>query len=497
MATPPVTTSVPFPVFGPNGFLLPDESDVLIGTQRDLNAAFANKLNFTTADGARTNPTPQGVVSASQAAVIGDSFAMFLWFINNVDPAYSSGRMQDAIGRLYFIARHPGTATLQPCICTGLTGLTIPLGSLVQDPNGVLWISQQDGTIGNIGSVIINFACTVNGPTPPPDSLEIYQAIGGWDSIAPQGAALLGQDEESSAQFETRRALSTGLNSMGPLNAVYAAVGELDGVLDVYVTENTAPFGATIGGVFIGAHSMYICVLGGDQAEIAKAILTRKMPGCGMAGNVTTTIADPNPLYFAPVPTYQITYQSPAIVNFYVVVNLTNSMNVPSTAGADIANAVMRAFAGLDGGPRAKIGSMVYASRYYAPIASLSTVVNAVTGLMTPGWSSAIVGITLGRKTAGGTFTASIASNTLTVTAILTGGANIAVGDVLTGTNVADGTVIIGRITGTGGTGSYLLNTVKNVASTTITRFPTGLDVQMNINEAPAVNFADVILVLS
>lgn len=37
--------------------------------------------------------------------VIGDSQSLFAWYVNQVDPATSSGRMQDAIGRIYFLTR--------------------------------------------------------------------------------------------------------------------------------------------------------------------------------------------------------------------------------------------------------------------------------------------------------------------------------------------------------------------------------------------------------
>ena len=132
MPPPPIppTTSVPFPTFGPSGFVAPDETSILAGVIADLNAAFGNKLNFGTTGGAQTNPTPQGQIAASETAIIGDSFAMFLWFCSQVDPAYSTGRMQDGIARIYFISRIAGAPSVQPCVCTGLNGVVIPVGAL-------------------------------------------------------------------------------------------------------------------------------------------------------------------------------------------------------------------------------------------------------------------------------------------------------------------------------------------------------------------------------
>ena len=64
-------------------------------------------------------------------------------------------------------------------------------------------------------------------------------------------------------------------------------------------------------------------------------------------------------------------------------------------------------------------------------------------------------------------FTGSIATTTLTVTAVAAG--NIAVGQVLTGANVVPGTVITALGTGTGGTGTYTVSVSQTAASATIT----------------------------
>lgn len=66
------------------------------------------------------------------------------------------------------------------------------------------------------------------------------------------------------------------------------------------------------------------------------------------------------------------------------------------------------------------------------------------------------------------TFTGSIASTTLTVTAMLSG-APIVVGMYIDGTSVTDGTYITAFGTGSGGTGTYTVNQSVTASSTTIT----------------------------
>jgi hypothetical protein len=75
---------------------------------------------------------------------------------------------------------------------------------------------------------------------------------------------------------------------------------------------------------------------------------------------------------------------------------------------------------------------------------------------------------------AAATFTGSIATTTLTVTAVAAG--TIAVGQVLTGANVTPGTTITALGTGTGGAGTYTITPSQTAASATITSIlPGGL----------------------
>ena len=66
------------------------------------------------------------------------------------------------------------------------------------------------------------------------------------------------------------------------------------------------------------------------------------------------------------------------------------------------------------------------------------------------------------------TFTGSIATTTLTVTAMLSG-APIVLGMYIDGTSVTDGTYITAFVTGAGGTGTYTVNQSVTASSTTIT----------------------------
>ena len=71
--------------------------------------------------------------------------------------------------------------------------------------------------------------------------------------------------------------------------------------------------------------------------------------------------------------------------------------------------------------------------------------------------------------TIGGTFTGSISSTTLTVSAIPKG--NIALGQFVTGSGVTAGTQVVKFLTGAGGIGTYQVNISQTVGSETLTTY--------------------------
>jgi len=147
-------TNVPSPVFGPTGFVAPSEASILAGVQADQNAAFGGNLN-------PALNTPQGQLATSEAAVIGNKNDQFLALANGVDPAFAAGRMQDAIGRIYFMSRIAAAATVVTATCTGLDGLFIPIGAKAIDSVGNIYNATQAGAIPAASSVTGSISGTV------------------------------------------------------------------------------------------------------------------------------------------------------------------------------------------------------------------------------------------------------------------------------------------------------------------------------------------------
>lgn len=361
-----MTTAVPSPTFGPTGFVAPSEASILAGAQADVQAAFGGNLN-------PALNTPQGQLASSLTAIIGDCNDQFLALANGVDPAYAAGRMQDAIGRIYFIARNPAQATVVTATCVGLVGAVIPVGAKAADQAGVIYLCTAAVTIPVGGSISTTFVCSVTGPTACPIGYlsTIYQAIPGWDSVLNAGAGVIGNRVENRADFEYRRSQSVALNAQGSAPSVLAVVLKVSGVLDAYVTENVSSASVTVGGVILAPHSLYVAAYGGAAQDIGNAIWTKKSPGCDYNGSTSVTVTDSASGYSFPYPSYMVTFQTPTPTAILFAVSLQNNSLVPSNYVALVRAALLAAFVGADGGARARIGSSILASRFYGSVAAL------------------------------------------------------------------------------------------------------------------------------
>ena len=445
-----ISTNVPEPQFTNSGFTAPLESAILTGVLQDLNTAFGGNLN-------QALTTPQGQLAQSMTAIIGDKNDKFLDLANGVDPAFASGRMQDAIARIYYLSRKPATSTIVTCNCVGLPGTVIPVGAVAMDSSGYQYLCNIGGTIPISGTISLTFSNSQTGPIPcAHHSLtSIYQATPGWDSVTNPAPGAIGTVVESRADFEYRRQLTVAKNGTGSLpNVVGAlfALQEPDGyeIDDVYGIENSTPYqsgdvvtgsisgkvltitacttgniapgqmvlgsgvyagtiitstGASLpltisnvsvsnpvtfnvnisqsvgsesmttapGGVPLPPNSIMLSVYGGVATDIAQTIWTRKMPGCNLVGNTSQYVEDTSNYYEPPYPTYLIKWQVPTPTDIQFAISMQAGPSVPTGAQALIQNAVLAAFNGTDGGPRARIGSVIYASRFYAGITALGS----------------------------------------------------------------------------------------------------------------------------
>lgn len=460
-------TNVPPASLGPTGWVAPPESAILAGRIADINQAFGGGVD-------PSPTTPQGQLATSDAAIIGNANNLLVATFNGMDPAFAAGRQQDALGRVYNIARFPARPTVVTATCSGAPGTPIPVNAQAVALDENIYLSTEAGIIPVGGSIDLQFQCSTAGPIPcPANSLtRIYQTIPGWEGVNNAADGVLGRNAETRYEFELRRQQSLQKNARGSQGAIYGTVIDVPDVLDAYVISNDTADPVTFRGVTMGANQVYVAAVGGNVQDLANAVWLKKAPGVPWyAGNTSVTVLDMQPGYSPPYPPYTVYFEIPSPLGVFFNVILASNPAVPSDANTQIDNAIIAAFAGSDGGPRASIGSTIYASRFYSPVASLGA------------WAQ-IISIEIGVQSAD--VTGSIAATVLT--AVVNSG-TLADGDALYGANVEAGTTIIAQLTGpTGGSGTYTISPSQTSASGDIVAVAQLNSIAVNINQSPVTS---------
>lgn len=369
-----MSSNVPNLKITANGVTVPAAVDIRNGVLADENQAFGGDLDIVTPS------TPQAYLADQLTANITAANANVAYFVSQVDPATAEGRMQDAIGRIYFLDRIGARSSVVQVEVNLQAGVVMPAGQLMEDDAGNIWISDGIATAPTGGgSVSVQFSCQ----TPGPISLgigeltKIARIFPGWDAGQNLSPAIPGENVESRAAFEIRRQESVAKNGKGTPPAIRAAVWDVDGVFDVFAYDNftgsTINYGAT--NYPILPHSIYVGVVGGDDSEIAQAIWTKKDAGCNLNGNTTVVVEDKE-WYSYPYPQYNITFNRPASLPIKFAVTLANSSALPATIVQDVKDAITATFTGANGAQRARMGGKIFASNYYAAVAQISPAVS-------------------------------------------------------------------------------------------------------------------------
>ena len=191
----------------------------------------------------------------------------------------------------------------------------------------------------------------------------------------------MGTLEESQSEFEKRRSDSVAKNARSTVNAVYANVLELDGVIACYAVDNKKNISETIDSYTLKPHSIFVAVVGGENADIAKAIYDNLSAGCDYNGNTSVDITNE---YSGAVET--VTFYRPANYDIYVNVQIQDNGSLPDDYEDLIKDAVYNNFYGLDTETkingnailRLKMNDDLYSSRFTPSILN-TAVANVLT----------------------------------------------------------------------------------------------------------------------
>lgn len=352
-------------------------SGVVVPTTQEVRDDIASGLQeaFKTKDGdplLNVDPSsPMGQVAdiITTEAAAKNSEVAFL--ANQLNPRTATGIWLDALAALYGLTRHVSEPTVVVCTCTGLRGAVIPYGAIVQDTQGHQLRHSVGGgvTIPDSGSVETTFSAVEHGAIEigPGTVTQIVTVIAGWDSVTNAAAGVTGRVAEPDGELLNRMIESYAVNANGTVANVQANLSELDGVLDCVVLENYTNQPQQQYGITLTAHSIAVCIVGGDDEAIAETIFQRKSAGCGTVGTTQVNYVDTE--HFNASYTYNIVRPTAVALKIQVTF-FADSMDAETQS--KVKKALISDFLGELSNPRVKLATTVYASRFYRCIQSVT-----------------------------------------------------------------------------------------------------------------------------
>ena len=342
----------PFPLatLGPTitaaGITIPSYSDVYASLQASSQNIYGSDqyIDPDSQDGQMLAVFAKGYSDQNNAIV-----ALYQMF----SPTFAQDVALSTLVRINGLRRNSAGYSTAVGTVTG-TAYTVINNGVVQDQAGNLWDLPPTVTIPGTGSISVTVTAQQLGAITAPIGWinTIYTAQYGFFSFANTAAAVPGAAVESDSALRVRQAKSVALPASSPLGAIYAAIGQLPGVVNWTVYQNDT--GATDGNG-VPSHSIDVIVEGGDLTQIAQTIQQTKSPGTGTYGGTTEIVTDatsglPNTIKFDVL----------TLTTIYVSITLKALPNFVSTT-VPVIQAAMAAF--LNSLP---IGNEVYYSQLYS-----------------------------------------------------------------------------------------------------------------------------------
>ena len=331
------------------GVVVPDTATTRAQVEAEWREAFGQDLDV-------SPDTPQGVLITAEVEARDAVARNNAEVANQINPDIASGIWLDAIWRLTGGYRRPATPSLlQGVQFGGQPGTLIPAGSeAVVADSGERFVTVADITLDGAGVATGDMRSVNLGRIACPiGALDtIATTVLGWETVNNPVAAIVGTEEESDFASRQRRRNTLALQGISLSEAVTSRLYAVDGVRSLVFRENILPTSEVIDGITLAPHSIYACVSGGEDADIAQALLETKTAGAAWNGSVLVNVIDP----FSGQ-TYPVRFERPTPVLLYIRVTVRAT---PLDAESLVRNAIINYANGLnDGEPGFAVGEDV------------------------------------------------------------------------------------------------------------------------------------------
>ena len=336
--------SVAYDYLSPDGVIVPDTDAI----QTDVDNEYVQAFNDPTLNLAPE--TPQGTLAVAEvncrAAMVANNAAL----ANQINPNQAGGIALEALCALTGVdIPQSSPSIIQGVTVAGQANTPIPAGSIAEladdqgNRSGVYFVTVEQVTIGANGQGTVDFEAQEDGPiAASPGQLRfVVSDVLGWETVSNAAGATLGSLPPSDPELRQLRNNTLALQGQSVDEAIISAVQDVSGVVinGVKFRQNKLSTTQTINGITLLPNSIWLCVQGGADADVANAIMTYTGGGANWNGSTVVNITDP---YSGQ--TYPVAFDRPTAVPIQVAVQvrLPNS----SYTSTDVINAIINYGAG-------------------------------------------------------------------------------------------------------------------------------------------------------
>jgi len=361
------------------GLIIPDTSTLKADVQSEFKSALGSNMDLTDA-------TPQGRLIDGEVTARSNVIAYTAGIANQINPDQSGGVFLASLFSLMGGTPYTATPTVFDGRVYGTNGSTSPSGMSIYDSAGNVFNQQTAAVLNQVDTTVTpntyygvaTFQAAVAGAT-----AVLAGATWFISSTAPSNitkvvnplAGTTGQAIESDVAARRRRKSTLAAQSSNTVRAIKAGVSALSGYRSMVIRENDDSSVAVIDGISMPANSVYVCVQGALDVDIADAMLTAKGTGAAWTVGqvprgtpVTTSLIEPS----SGQP-YTILHARPLIVSCTCVVTYDASQSVgnyePQYAVQDAINKYQNGL--INGDPGLVIGRNLSAYELSGAVSSV------------------------------------------------------------------------------------------------------------------------------
>ena len=327
------------------GLLVPDTATILEEVKDEWREAYG-------ADVILEPETSQGVIVVQDTEIRDATVRNNVAVANQINPDYAGGPFLDAIWALTRGSRKGATrSTITGVILGGQNGTTVPAGSVaVVTASGARFFTTTAVIIGEVtpGLATVDFIAEDYGPIGvlAGGLNAVASGVLGWETVNNPTPAAPGKLAESDIAGRRRRRLTLALQSVAMPEAIISGLYAIEEVDSLQFRENIFPTTQVIDGITLVAHSIWVCVRGGSNAQIAQSLLETKGIGGGYNGAVSVSVVEPSSGQ-----TYIVKFDRPTLVTLFVRVtakfNNTDGLTIIPNATMAYATGELEGDAGL------------------------------------------------------------------------------------------------------------------------------------------------------